>query len=171
MICDTHLYHAVRNTPIPEDVQKCKKVFVDRDDVDTDVYKNGHQISYGRTVRSLYVDVSFPSDKKAPHSGQPKYGIFDTGAQSVSIRPEIAYTNGWKILAHANVSGAVSSIKVPIFRVPELKLHFDTGTVSVRNVLAWGTPLPGHTEVLVGQPVIKLREFKVSKGFDGVKWG
>ena len=118
------------------------------------------QIDYKKTVRSLRVDVD--ADKGGYR------GIFDTGAQSLCVHQGLPKSEGWIKVGESVVSGAIGSTTVGIYRC-HFTLVFDDGAkVFVKSANCFEVPLPGETDVLVGQPIIKLFEFKVWKDFKGL---
>ena len=120
------------------------------------------EIDYLHEVRSLGVRVK-PTNAQTP----PVNGIFDTGAQSVCLKTGLPLKWGFTQIGEANVSGATGSAVAKIWR-GDLILKFDKKELTCRQVVAWETALPGKTDALIGQPIIKLFEFKVWQGFKGI---
>ena len=122
-----------------------------------------HEIDYQHECRSLAVDVLNSHIEK----GWPSInGIFDTGAQSVCLKTGIPSRWGFTNMGHAKVSGANGTASANVWR-GDIKIDV-SGIILLKNVVVWETNLPGSIEALIGQPVIKLFEFKVWAGFKGV---
>lgn len=119
-----------------------------------------YRITYSAPVPSLYVGVK---DGALKHP--MIHGIFDTGAQGVCLRTGLPKKWGFEKIGETKVSGAVSSTAVGIY-TGSLSLCLGSDkTLRFDSVVAWESPLPGDVEALIGQPIIKLFNFEVVKGF------
>ena len=156
------LAHSIRFVPLSATHNTLKTSFV----VAEGEEKKALTIDYGHTVADLFVDGMLLHSNKADK--MPIKAIFDTGAQSVCVRQHYADKMGWKQIGESVIGGAVGHQMVPIYR-GNLSLTFDNGHLKLSQVVAWGAPLPGEIDVLIGQPVIKRFVFEVAKGFKGLK--
>ena len=152
----------MRNFPVPgryaQDIEVSRPELVFRD-LDA---AGKYEIDYTTTRRSLPVDVQ-DADGHMPRVD----GIFDTGAQSVCLKTGLPKKWGFTKVGHAKVMGATGQATAVIWR-GGLMLHLNKDVLKFQNVVCWETNLPGMVDVLIGQPIIKLFEFKVWAGFKGV---
>lgn len=147
----------MRHIPIPE--KHALPVFLEEDKGK----KLRFDIDYHHEVRSLGVRVK-PTNAQT----SPVNGIFDTGAQSVCLKNGLPLKWGFTQVGEAHVSGATGSAPAKIWR-GDLMLSFDNGrALTFRKIVAWETALPGKTDALIGQPIIKLFDFEVWQDFKGV---
>ena len=100
--------------------------------------------------------------------------IFDSGAQSVCLKESICEKLGLVSVGEANVSGATGSDKSKIYKC-SVKLEcalIDNNPDEMRqdlyfkDVFVWGITLPGHTDALIGWPIIKSGEFSIDHGLE-----
>ena len=123
------------------------------------------RIDYGRTVTDLFIEGQMLHSNGADK--MPVKAIFDTGAQSACVRASYAEKMGWQRVGHSVMGGVVGKTRVAIYR-GSVALEFDNGQLSLKDLVAWGAPLPGEIDVLIGQPVIKRFGFDVAQGFSKV---
>ena len=158
---------SVQELTVPSHVQDALEIEYHEDGPDSK-YVRGQSfrasIDYKKSLRSLHIPVGGKS--------QSYTGIFDTGAQSICVHAGIPEHEDWSKVGESVVSGAVGSEKVSVYR-GGFDLKFDNSYIHVINANLIGVPLPGDTQFLIGQPLIKLFEFIVWKDFKGVSldWG
>ena len=157
-------YHDLREIPIPAHHV--------RDTAIASPYVKGHKkfsIDYKHEVRSLYVEARLMPSDDAQHPLPSKYihGIFDSGAQSVCVQKGLPAKYTWTKIGSADVAGATGTSKADIYK-GSFELFFNEGCLQIHDAVVWECSLPGQTQILVGQPVIRLFDFKIAKGFNRI---
>ena len=110
------------------------------------VTTSGFELDYVKVVPKLAIKVKFNDILLS--------GIFDTGAESVCVKK--GYVQGLPRLGSVESSGATGSETSGIYMAKKLRLFFDDNRhLEFRNLPVVALDLPGNTDVLVGQPVIK----------------
>ena len=119
---------------------------------------------YTSERRSLYIEVQANNgDKK-----QLLNAIIDTGAQSVCVKKGVAEKLGYKKIGQSRIGGATGSETVGVY-VGSFIVCFDdpTKNLYLTNVVFFEASLPGNTDMLIGQPIIKRFQLEVFEGFKG----